>query len=253
MASDLSLDVERLQAALAHWLSHESQRGIFVTDPEFRLVIWNQWMELHSGRPSSEVLGRSLFDLYPEAATRGIREYYEGALGGAVNVLSHALPPLPARLAADQSRPRRRRDAAERAHRAVEPRWCGRRHDHGHRRCERSTGDRERAAQADRGAAPGPRDRGAGTARQGRIPLHAVARDADPAQRGARLGAHPARSADDRSCARAARPAGHRAQCDGAGQDDRRHARHGAHRQRQAAAGDEDGRFRQHRPRRQWT
>jgi PAS domain S-box-containing protein len=90
MSSDLSLDIERLQAAVAHWLSHETQRGIFVTDQEFRLVVWNQWMELHSGRPASEVLGNSLFDLYPEAATRGIREYYDGALGGAVNMLSHA-------------------------------------------------------------------------------------------------------------------------------------------------------------------
>jgi two-component system NtrC family sensor kinase len=80
----------RLEAALTHWLSHETQRGVFVTDPQFRLVVWNQWMEIHSGRLSSDVIGRSLFELYPEAATRGIREYYEGALDGAVTVLSHA-------------------------------------------------------------------------------------------------------------------------------------------------------------------
>jgi len=90
MGSELSLDVERLQAALAHWLSHETQRGVFVTNPQFELVIWNQWMEMHSGRLSSEVIGRSLFDLYPDAATRGIREYYEGAVEGSVTVLSHA-------------------------------------------------------------------------------------------------------------------------------------------------------------------
>ncbi len=90
MASNLSLDAARLDAALAHWLSHETQRGVFVTDPQFRLVVWNQWMEMHSGRLSSDVIGVSLFDLYPEAATRGIRENYEGALDGAVTVLSHA-------------------------------------------------------------------------------------------------------------------------------------------------------------------
>ena len=72
MATELSLDVNRLQAALAHWLSHETQRGVFVTDPQFRLVIWNQWMEMHSGRSSSDVAGCSLFDLYPETATRGL-------------------------------------------------------------------------------------------------------------------------------------------------------------------------------------
>ena len=90
MAPELSLDTGRLEAALTHWLSHETQRGVFVTDPQFRLVVWNQWMEIHSGRLSSDVIGRSLFELYPEAATRGIREYYEGALDGAVTVLSHA-------------------------------------------------------------------------------------------------------------------------------------------------------------------
>jgi signal transduction histidine kinase/ActR/RegA family two-component response regulator len=91
MQSELSLDVAKLQPALVHWLANDSLRGVFVTDTEFRLVVWNQWMESHSGHPSSEVLGRSLFDLYPEAATRGIREYYEGAVDGAVTVLSHAL------------------------------------------------------------------------------------------------------------------------------------------------------------------
>jgi PAS domain S-box-containing protein len=90
VGSDLSIDVERLQAAIAHWLSHETQRGVFVTDPQFRLVVWNQWMEAHSGLQAGDVLGRPLFELYPEAATRGIRDYYEGALEGAVTLLSHA-------------------------------------------------------------------------------------------------------------------------------------------------------------------
>ena len=72
---------------------------------------------------ASDVIGRSLFELYPEAATRGIREYYEGALDGAVTVLSHglhrfllALPPTNPELGAaemPQSAP----------HRSVEPRW----------------------------------------------------------------------------------------------------------------------------------
>ena len=39
MGPELSLDVERLQTALAHWLSHETQRGVFVTNPQFELVI----------------------------------------------------------------------------------------------------------------------------------------------------------------------------------------------------------------------
>ena len=90
MAQNVSLESGRLDTALAHWLSHESQRGVFVTDAQFRLVVWNQWMEIHSGRLSSDVIGRVLFDLFPEAATRGIREHYEGAVEGSVTILSHA-------------------------------------------------------------------------------------------------------------------------------------------------------------------
>ncbi len=107
MAPNVSLESGRLDTALAHWLSHESQRGVFVTDAQFRLVVWNQWMEIHSGRLSSDVIGRVLFDLYPEAATRGIREHYEGAVEGSVTILSHAfhrfllaLPPTNAELGA---------------------------------------------------------------------------------------------------------------------------------------------------------
>jgi signal transduction histidine kinase/CheY-like chemotaxis protein len=107
MASNVSHDTGRLDAALAHWLSHETLRGVFVTDAQFRLVVWNQWMEIHSGRLSTDVIGRSLFELYPEAATRGIREYYEGAVEGSVTVLSHAfhrfllaLPPTNSELGA---------------------------------------------------------------------------------------------------------------------------------------------------------
>jgi signal transduction histidine kinase/CheY-like chemotaxis protein len=102
-----SLEAGRLDAALAHWLSHETQRGVFVTDAQFRLVVWKQWMEIHSGRLPTEVLGCSLFELYPEAATRGIREYYESAIEGSVTVLSHAfhrfllaLPPTNSELGA---------------------------------------------------------------------------------------------------------------------------------------------------------
>ena len=90
MAPNVSLESGRLDAALAHWLSREAQRGVFVTDAQFRLVVWNQWMEIHSGRLSSDVIGCSLFELYPEAATRGVREYYEGAIEGSVTMLSHA-------------------------------------------------------------------------------------------------------------------------------------------------------------------
>lgn len=91
MASEVSLDLSRLQAALTRWLGEETRQGFFATDTQFRVVVWNRWLELHSGHAAAEVVGRSLFDLYPEAVARGVREYYENALAGHVTVISHGL------------------------------------------------------------------------------------------------------------------------------------------------------------------
>ncbi|MFZ5658235.1 MAG: sensor domain-containing diguanylate cyclase [Pseudomonadota bacterium] len=40
--------------------------GIFVVDREHRLVLWNRFMEVNSGWRAEEVLGRNLFDCFPE-------------------------------------------------------------------------------------------------------------------------------------------------------------------------------------------
>src|SRR5688500_7437242 len=105
MATELSLDVARLQNALSHWLKHEARRGLIVTDTQFRIAAWNRWMEIHSGRAASDVVGRSLLDVYPETAGPVMREYYDAALEGSVTVVSHglhrfliALPPTNAHL-----------------------------------------------------------------------------------------------------------------------------------------------------------
>jgi signal transduction histidine kinase/ActR/RegA family two-component response regulator len=91
MSSDLSLALSDVQAAVTRWFAEDTRQGFFATDREFKVVVWNRWMELHSGHPASEVVGRCLFDLYPDAITRGIQEYYESALAGRVTVISHGL------------------------------------------------------------------------------------------------------------------------------------------------------------------
>jgi PAS domain S-box-containing protein len=37
--------------------------GLLVVDREYRVTLWNSFMENHSGRTADHVLGRSLFDL----------------------------------------------------------------------------------------------------------------------------------------------------------------------------------------------
>ena len=40
--------------------------GIFVIDAEFRVAVWNRFMETHSGRRAQNVVGKNLFEAFPE-------------------------------------------------------------------------------------------------------------------------------------------------------------------------------------------
>jgi len=91
MSVDTSFDLARLNASVVHWVAEDTHQGCFVTDVQLRVVLWNRWMELHSGRSASEVLGRSLLEIYPDVGDREIKEYYQSALEGRVTILSHAL------------------------------------------------------------------------------------------------------------------------------------------------------------------
>ena len=91
MPAETSLDLSKVQAAVTRWFSDETRQGFFVTDTQLRVIVWNRWMELHSGHAAAEMMGRSLFDVYKDAVARGIKEYYEQAVAGHVTVISHAL------------------------------------------------------------------------------------------------------------------------------------------------------------------
>lgn len=74
--------------------------GILTTDCDLRIVGWNRWLERHSGKPANEVLGKSLFDLYPDLRVRNLDRYYRQALDGQASILSQrfhkyllAMPP----------------------------------------------------------------------------------------------------------------------------------------------------------------
>ena len=79
-----------LQGALASWINQQTRQGLLATDRQLRVTLWNRWMEIHSGLPAAEVMGRSLFDVYPTALER-LKEYYDSALAGHVTVVSHGL------------------------------------------------------------------------------------------------------------------------------------------------------------------
>lgn len=52
-----------------HWVMDILQNidvGLVVLDEEFNVQLWNSFMQNHSARPPSEVLGRNIFELFPE-------------------------------------------------------------------------------------------------------------------------------------------------------------------------------------------
>ena len=65
--------------------------GIFTTDAEFNLRSWNRWLEVNSGLMEPDVVGRPLFELFPDLKERRLDEHFHRALAGQVAVLSTAL------------------------------------------------------------------------------------------------------------------------------------------------------------------
>ena len=80
-----------LNAAMLRWLDELSSQGVFTTDTDLRIRSWNKWLVRHTGVAAETVIGRPLFDVYPELETRGLHRYYVGALAGEVGVLAHTL------------------------------------------------------------------------------------------------------------------------------------------------------------------
>ena len=74
-----------------HWMNDLSVQGIFITDAELTIRGWNHWLEARSGRSASEMIGRNLFDVFPDLIGRGLDKYYKDAVAGQVMVLSHRL------------------------------------------------------------------------------------------------------------------------------------------------------------------
>jgi len=80
-----------LNAATLAWFDEQAQQGIFTCDRNLRLCSWNRWLENASGRSATEVVGRPLFEVYPEIVARRLDRFFEQALQGQSVVLSQRL------------------------------------------------------------------------------------------------------------------------------------------------------------------
>jgi len=91
MADERLGEDRRLPAALVRWFSELTYQGLFATDRDLRVIVWNRWMEIHSERTAAEVVGRPLTEVYPDLCTRGLEQYYRDALSGHISVISYGL------------------------------------------------------------------------------------------------------------------------------------------------------------------
>jgi PAS domain S-box-containing protein len=77
-------------SAVLRWLDELAEQGVFTTDKDLQILTWNKWLEMRSGRPAAEVVGRHLFEVYPQLVERKLEKYYRDALAGHPRVLAHS-------------------------------------------------------------------------------------------------------------------------------------------------------------------
>lgn len=81
--------LQTLNNPIIEWLNEYAPGGIFVTDADLMIRVWNRWLEEHSGRRAEQLIGMRLFDAYPEIHERGLDAFYREALDGHGQVLSN--------------------------------------------------------------------------------------------------------------------------------------------------------------------
>ncbi len=76
-------------AGFRRWFDELAQQGIFTTDVDLVVRSWNRWLENSTGHTADAVVGRPLFEVFPELTARGFEPYYRAALAGEIKVLAH--------------------------------------------------------------------------------------------------------------------------------------------------------------------
>lgn len=77
--------------AMLDWIHAIAPYGVFTTDAQLRIRSWNHWLVTHSGLSADKVVGRPLFEVFPDPQTTRFEEHFRRALTGEVSMLSTAL------------------------------------------------------------------------------------------------------------------------------------------------------------------
>jgi len=79
----------QFESAIVRWLDEYAPRGYITTDTSLIIRGWNRWLENRAGLPTQQVIGRPLFEVFPELAARQLDRLYQDALRGQVAVLAN--------------------------------------------------------------------------------------------------------------------------------------------------------------------
>jgi len=66
-------DARQASPPLEYIIDHVNV-GLFVVNREFEVVLWNRFMAVHSGKAAADVLGRNLFEVFPELPQRWLQQ-----------------------------------------------------------------------------------------------------------------------------------------------------------------------------------
>jgi len=79
----------QFDASVVRWLDEYVPRGYITTDASLIIQGWNRWLEHKSGLAAQFVVGRPLFEAFPELLSRQLDRLYRDALSGQVVVMAH--------------------------------------------------------------------------------------------------------------------------------------------------------------------
>ncbi len=69
---------EAIDRSLLEFIVERLEAGVFVVDRDYRVVLWNRFMAMHSQRSAKEVVGRNLFESFPELPQKWLARKIEG-------------------------------------------------------------------------------------------------------------------------------------------------------------------------------
>ena len=74
---------------LSNWVENFLFKGVFVTDKNLKIKLWNRWLEEKSGISSERLIGKNVLEVFPETIEKRADKYFYQVLNGEPVILSH--------------------------------------------------------------------------------------------------------------------------------------------------------------------